>query len=1176
MPPPPHRDPYPRFDPTGAHPQHFRGLTLGRLDQFERKVAQVLFEHRIDDDDHVHLELWSCPGTDKVPFEQAVRKPFTPVRKGVLLGPSWTNHWFRVTLDVPAAWSDCERVQLEFDPSCEACVFDAEGCPLQGLTGGFDNLRRVEFILPRDKRTSTYKYYIEVSCNAMFGNGMGETNGPPDMNRYFRLNSADLVVPRMEAWHLLWDFRCIKDLARSMPERSPLGSKCLEAANEIMNEFDPSSLGSISTCRAIAADRVFGREWPELGDKVYDEANDRGQKVDSWAIGNCHIDTAWLWTFAQTRQKTARSWSTQLDLIERYPEHRFVASQAQQFAWLEKDYPLLFNKIRKAVHDGKFLPIGGMWVESDQLLPSGEALVRQLVFGQRYFESRFGAYCRTFWLPDSFGYNAQIPQLARLAGCDYFFTQKISWNQFNEFPLTSFRWKGQDGTQIVCHFCPQNTYTAAGSVDDVLNTWRGHKSLQASSTGLLTFGNGDGGGGPLAPMMENLRRCRAVANHHGEIPKVQMGKSVDEFYDHLVDETDRGEKLATWSGELYLELHRGTATSHGSIKRHNRKTEILLHDIEFVGTLASLLQVGNGGKFKKGGYKYPRDGLQPLWEDALLCQFHDVLPGSAIGLVYEDAEKIYANIAEKGSALLESALDALAPSSVSLARASAAPASARAALGDSIFAISTTLLPRRELVKIPLSLARSLSDAAIQPIHRAPASAANTASSVDESFEKLSLLDNAGEPSAWVVLEIGEEGKVFAETKSSVDVEQAKWGVRARPAGNGDVKLSNGGLEIKISSDGRLTSVYDVALDRELLVKGETAGFVIFEDRPLNWDAWDVDAFHLETKKPVNASSVEVVADGPLVGSVECIYHLGASRIKTTISLDAFSPSTKEDALSLLRFDTKVEWHERHRFLKWEVPLAITPTGDMAANRYFENQFGFTQRPTHRNTTWDRAKFESVAHRFCDVSEYGYGVALLNDCKYGHAVEGGTIRLSLLRAATLPDAEQDQGSHEFSFALYPHRTSFLDSDVPTVARHFNYPMHVRIAPSSSASRTGPSALPRPTPISLVGAPNLILDTIKRGEDDHFSNSTSPARHGATIIARVYESKGGRGVATLKIGNEFKVDKVTVCDLLERDLDELALTTVRSERESFTSVKVQLRGFEVKTFKISLAPSSAHK
>ncbi|GAA5936917.1 hypothetical protein JCM1841_001406 [Sporobolomyces salmonicolor] len=1116
----PPADLYPRFNDNGPKPQHFRGLTLGRLDQFDGKIAQVLYEHRIDDQEHISFEVWSSPGREKTPFAEAVRKPFKPAEKGLELGPSWTNHWFRITINLPVSWSHAERVQLEWDPSCEACVFDTEGCPLQGITGGYGIDRRVEFILPKEKRGSTYRYYIEVSCNGMFGNGMGETNGPPDQNRYFRLESADLVVPRMEAWHLLWDFRCIKDLARQLPERSPLGNKCLEVANAIMNTFSPTDLSSIPAARKIAQE-VLGKEWEELGAAIY-KKDTKG--VDSFAIGNCHIDTAWLWTFSQTRQKSARSWSTQLDLMNRYPEHRFVASQAQQFAWLEKDYPLLFDKIKGKVEEGQFLPIGGMWVESDQLMPSGEALVRQLLYGQRFFKSRFGAISKTFWLPDSFGYNPQIPQLARLAGCEFFFTQKMSWSQFNEYPLTSFLWQGQDKTQIACHFCPQNTYTAQASVDDVLNTWRNHKSLQASPTGLLTFGNGDGGGGPLAPMLENLRRCRAVAEQSGEIPKVHMGTSVDEFYQDLLDRTDGGKTLPTWTGELYLELHRGTATSHGSIKRHNRKTEILLHDIEFVGTLASLL--GKNGKGGKGAYSYPKDALDPLWEDALLCQFHDVLPGSAIGMVYEDAEKLYAGIAEKGADLLDSALHALVPGSSSLAEFSSA---------DSLVALDTTSQPRREIVRVPLAAARSLHDAAIQRSH---------------------------DGEAYVLIQT--ERGLLSRARTTDEVAAQKLSARARIVGSDHV-LSTDKLQVTISDQGRITSILDKELNRELILEGKTAGFVIFEDKPLNWDAWDVDAFHLETKEEVNASSVKVIEDGPLRAAVVATFHLGQSRIKATISLDAAAPSTREDALSLVRFDTEVEWHERHRFLKWEIPLNLTPTGDMAT---FENQFGFCQRPTHRNTTWDRAKFEVVAHRFADLSEFGYGVSLLNDCKYGHAAEGSLLRLSLLRAATLPDAEQDQGFHTFSFAVLPHRGSFAESDVPAVARSFNYPLHLRRVSSKSLASL---SLALAEPFRLTGARNLVLDTVKRGEDDHFA-AASIAKHEATVVCRFYEAFGGHGKGVFE--TSLPIEEAAVCDLLERELEPVEVVKTTDERSGRTtySMALELRGFEVKSLKLKVAPT----
>ncbi|GAA5834834.1 hypothetical protein JCM9279_007122 [Rhodotorula babjevae] len=1121
---------------------HFRGLTLGRLDQFEggnfANITSVLFKHRLDDKDHVSLEYWSSPGREKTPFKEAIRKPFKHAAKGLSLGPSWTNHWFRITLHIPPEWSDAERVQFEFDPSCEAMIFDTEGCPIQGITGGYGGDRRVEFILPKTKAGS-YKYYAEVSCNAMFGNGLGETNGPPDMNRFFRLESADLVVSRMEAWRLLWDFRVIKDLARELPERSPLGNKCLEIGNAIMNTFRASDLSTIATCRKMASALFGGEEWEKEGAKVYgkDPVKDG---VSSWAIGNCHIDTAWLWPFSVTRQKTARSWSTQLDLMERYPEHRFVASQAQQFKWLEEDYPLLFDKIKGKVQDGQFLPIGGMWVESDQLLPSGESLARQFIYGQRYFASRFGAPCRVFWLPDSFGYNSAAPQLARLAGLDFFFTQKTSWSQFNEFPNTSFRWQGQDKTQIAVHLCPQNTYTAQASVSDVLNTFRNHKSLQSGAqTGLLTYGNGDGGGGPLAPMLENLRRCRAVSNDTnqggGELPKVHMGATVEQFYEDLLKKSDGGKQLPTWTGELYLELHRGTATSHGSIKRHNRLTEVLLHDLEFVATLASTF----GGKTAKGKtYVYPKDELDSFWERALLCQFHDVLPGSAIGMVYEDVEQIYAEITKQGVSLLDNALSALVPTSSAALDAFAS--------GDRLVALDTSAVPRRELVKVPLAAARALEEAAVQ---------------------------RSADGGAWVLFETkGPSAQVVhAEPVSAAEVEEKgeELTSRARAVGD-DFVLSTQKLKVTVSREGRITSIYDKELERELILDGRTAGFVIFQDQPLNWDAWDVDAFHLETKREVNASSVHVLEDGPLRSSIQATYHLGQSVVKATISLDAAAPSTKANALSLIRWDVHVDWHERHEFLKWEIPLAITPTGDVAT---YENQFGFCQRSTHRNTTWQRAQFEVCGHRFADVSEFGYGAALINDSKYGHACEGSTLRLSLLRAATIPDAEQDQSTHKFSFAVLPHRGAFAESDVPAVARAYNYPLHLRRIPSSPKDALSHLVgdAERASPFSLSGDRNIILDTVKRGEDDHFSVKANEQ----TVILRLYEAYGGAGKVKVvsRLAEGKKVVKAEVVDLLERPLKDLSLSTSTAgpagQQEVVADVP-RLRAFEVLTVRLTIA------
>lgn len=408
-----------------------KNLTQDRLSQFtgghfaDVNLSSVLFTHRLDGEGHVKLQTWSAPGLTKPSFEEAMKQEFKPAKKGDSFGPSWTNHWWKVSLTIPPYLVQYERVQFEFDPGCEAMIFSPDGTPLQGITGGYGGDRRVDHIIPREAvKKGYYEIIVESSCNGMFGVPWnGDTIQPPDMNRYFSLASADLVVPNQEAWRLLWDFTTLREIVNSLPGNTALQNKALVAANEIMNTFKAGDLSSIGRARKVA-ENVFGEAWEKKGSKIYKEGK---FKPDIWGIGHCHIDTAWLWPFRVTQQKVARSWSTQVDLMERYPEHRFACSSAQQYKWLEQLYPKLFARVKAKITSGQFHPIGGSWVENDGNMPSGEALARQMIFGQRYFQTRFGIRCETAWLPDSFGLTGAYPQLIRSAGMKYFFTQKLSW-----------------------------------------------------------------------------------------------------------------------------------------------------------------------------------------------------------------------------------------------------------------------------------------------------------------------------------------------------------------------------------------------------------------------------------------------------------------------------------------------------------------------------------------------------------------------------------------------------------------------------------------------------------------------------------------------------------------------------------------------------------------------------
>ncbi|KAL7422655.1 Glycoside hydrolase, 38 vacuolar alpha mannosidase [Cryptotrichosporon argae] len=1099
---------YPKVN-DGARYKHL-GPTRGRLNEFigghfaSVNLAALLFAHKLEDEAHVKIEVWSPPGRSKPSFEEAKRQVYKPAKKGDEFGPSWTNHWFKITLRIPKEWEAYERVQLEFDCSGEAMVFTTDGDPLHGLTGGFDGDRRVEFIIPQQARKAgVAHYYIEASCNGMFGQG-GDYE-PPDPNRNYRLNSCDLVVPNMDAWRLRWDFDTLHQLVNDLPGDCSLSQRALYAANEIMNVFREGDSSSIKDAREVA-ERVLGEDWEKVIAKESKTAEK--QQGTLWGVGHCHIDTAWLWPFSVTQQKSARSWSTQCDLMDRYPEHRFSATQAQQFKWTEQLYPTLFDRIKDKVALGSFQPLGCTWVEMDTNMPSGEALARQFLYGQRYYESRFGFRSKTFVLPDTFGYSSQLPQISRLAGAPNFFTQKLSWNGINEFPHTTFNWVGLDGSQVLAHMTPVNNYNSQCNMDDIRRGMTGHKNLEVTSNALLLFGNGDGGGGPTPPMLEKLRRARAVGKRHdagGQLPLVKMGGSFEAFYDAVRKETKNGELLPIWRGELYLEIHRATYTSHGSIKRGNRKSEILMREAEYATAMASLLD---------SSYKYPKERLMAAWEDLLLCQFHDVLPGSAIAMVYDDAEAKYAALQKDVQKVLHEALAVVYRSSVPLGAETAGDA-------GTIFAINTLHnYARQEVVRVPTSAHKSVRT-----------SSAQITKDSKEGYMLIDATDGA----------VGVPKGLFADVRP-VSIQQV--GVDAW-------LVKNSNLAMKIE-DGRIASIMDLHLDKELIPKGQTGGLVIMEDHPNSWDAWDVDPFHLEKQTHLKFGDVCVKDAGPLRATLTASVRVGRSEAQVEISLDAIAASLKPDARSLIRFDAIVDWREKHKFLKFELPLDIHND-----NATYDTQFGTLSRPTHRNTSWDAAKFEVCGHKFADLSEYGYGVALINDCKYGYATEGNVMRLSLLRGPTKPDPETDMGIHPISWAIYPHTGTYTESDVTPVAIAFNNPLHLRLGRSPEAVS---SAAPK---FSVSGAENVFLETIKRGEDD-VSATGKGKQETKTLILRFYEQYGGKARAKLQVDG-LVVEKAEVVNILEDHLETLKVHDAKGQAE----IALDFRGYEIKTVRLTV-------
>ncbi|KAI9682882.1 MAG: Glycoside hydrolase, 38 vacuolar alpha mannosidase [Trizodia sp. TS-e1964] len=1087
---------------AGPVGQKIRNIYKDRLGQFSSRgqyertnLLSKMDEGRAGGGENVQLAVYSPPKLSRPTFKEATSHEFHPTSTGQSFGPSWSTHWFKITIQVPSHLRDKKHLEFHWDSNSEGLIWTQQGEPVQGLTGGGE---RVEWILPdgwRDGKKHTF--YIEMACNGMFGNSPGDSIQPPSPDRYFNLQEADIVAVNLEARALFIDFWIIGDAAREFPGDSWESHEALQVNTAIMDTFyqGEGSQESILECRKIAQ-KYLGENVDSA--KVYD--NDNEPLV--YAIGNCHIDTCWLWPWDETKRKVARSWANQCDLLDRYPELRFACSQAQQYKWLKMYYPSLFDRVKAKVKQGQFQPIGGSWVEHDTNMPGGESLVRQFLYGQRFFESHFGERCTTFWLPDTFGYSGQLPQLCRLSGMTRFFTQKLSWNNINKFPHTTFNWVALDGSQVLCHMTPAETYTAEAHFGDVRRSITQHKSMDQDATSLLVFGKGDGGGGPTFQQIEKLRRCRGISDQIGLLPRVKMGDSVDDFFARLEQKAQKGTKYVTWYGELYFELHRGTYTTQGRTKRNNRKAENLMRDLEQFATIASLKPLFKTGNESPDSYQYPKQDIDDLWEKVLLCHFHDCLPGSSIEMCYDDSDKLYAEVFERGESLIKKALQSLGLRDLD----------ASTNHKHKLVAINTLPWSRKELIKVPT----------LGPAHPSKYSLAG---SVGHSIGLCSL--NDVEPTA--------------------TIKEVRKGV---------FQLENDRLTIEVER-GSITSIYDRFVKRQVIPKGSKANqLVIFDDKPLYWQAWDVEVYHLETRQELTSGESTIQEKGPNRVSVVTTAKISEhSWVKTTVSLGSVVSHSSDDAEDYIDIDCEVEWRESMKFLKVEFPVEIRNT-----EASYETQFGVMKRPTHYNTSWDMAKFEVCCHKWADLSENGYGVSILNDSKYGFATCGNVMRLSLLRAPKAPDGNADMGRHHIRYAIFPH-TGTLSSRTVRTAFNFNNPL--RLAVQEKVWSTNLS-----TAITLVpdhDGSSLILDTIKRGEDDEdVSRGELAKRKGKSVILRIYESLGGQ--ARGKILTTLPVKSIYKCNLLEDDEAEIE---VSPQRKNTLGCSIELRGFEVATYRLQL-------
>lgn len=991
----------------------FQPYTKRQLDMALQLIRRAIYMEVAP----LEIEAWCTH--EPVPYVERRTGEHRVLQVGDKWGDLFDSAWFHFTGQVPKT-AIGQHVVLLLDVSGELCVVDESGMPLRGLTpvaSSYDYSlgepgKRVFQVVQEAAGGEVIDVWADAGCNDLFGNVVGDG----------RIRQAAIAICHDEVRALYYDFEVLLDLLKVLPEDSPRYQQILTGLTDVTHLLYQGIVEMAIEARAI------------LRPLLAQHGGDPSLQIS--AIGHAHIDLAWLWPIRETIRKGARTFSTALDLMDIYPDYIFGASQPQLYLWMKERYPKLYARIKRKVQEGRIEPQGAMWVEADTNITGGESLVRQLLYGKRFFREEFGVDIDYLWLPDVFGYTASLPQILKKAGVTKFSTQKLSWSLINTFPYHSFHWQGIDGTTVLTHMLPEETYNSPAAPRSVRKIERNYREKGLSHHALMVFGIGDGGGGPGA---EHLERLQRMVNLAGLSPVRQ--EPVASFFEKLVQEADR---FPTWVGELYLERHQGTFTTEAKNKWYNRKIELALRELEWYGVLANL----------SGAVPYPASRLLEIWREVLLYQFHDILPGSSIKRVYDESLARYA-------VLLQEVERNTVERQMALARG-----------------IDTEGMQRPVVVYNSLSWPRA---------------------------EWLQVED------AWAFVEAPGMGYTVLDL--------AEQEPEPAPVVAMSNHLENDVLRVEFSDDGAIVSLYDKRLGRELIPAGEMANdFVVFTDPG---DAWDFPMDYAEQtprKLTLVTSQAQVVGPKAMLTQV---YRIGHSELQQEIVLTAGSPR--------LDFITHLRWRETRTMLRVRFPLAVR-----ADEATYEIQFGHIRRPTHRNTTWDLARDEVPAHKWVDLSQRDFGVALLNDSKYGHKVKGHTIDLNLLRSVPYPGSNRyvdqtfppgephlgftDQADHTFTYALFPHPGDAVAGGVIQAAYALNVPLQVMpVEPQ-------PGSAPRTNSWLSLDNPNVIIETVKKAEDDD------------AVIVRLYETAGASAEVSLRVG--FPVGAAFVVDLMEQPSEQL--------------------------------------
>lgn len=955
-------------------------------------------------------------------------------------GKLWDCAWFNFTGTVPKSAAH-KRVVLLIDLSGEGCIFDKDGCPIQGLTNvssEFDLTlgrpgKRVVYLLDEADGGENIDIWADAGCNDLFG--------------YYRdsgkIKEAHIAILNEEMRQLYYDIEVLQELMDQLSEDSARHQRILFAlfsAFKVMKGYDEEEVKKAREILSVELKKNCGDESLSIS-----------------AIGHAHIDLAWLWPIRETIRKGARTFSTVLTNMDKYPDYIFGASQPQLYAWMKESYPKLYDKIRMRIAEGRWEAQGGMWVEADTNVSGGEALVRQILYGKKFFKEEFNKDMKILWLPDVFGYSAALPQILKKAGIDYFMTIKLSWSEYNQFPHHTFIWEGIDGSKVLAHMPPEGTYNSSAAPRAIKEAERNFKDKGVSEDCLMLFGIGDGGGGPGEEHLERLKREK---NLNGLVPVKQEPSLV--FFKRIEKNIS---SYKNWRGELYLEKHQGTYTTQAKNKKFNRKMEYALRELEYASVLAQIEDVK----------VYPQQEIEAIWKEILLYQFHDILPGSSIKRVYNESVERYEYLIKRTEELIEDTYRALLENSCRQDEAAS----------DTLLANIRT--KETEAVAIINSL----------------------------SWDREEWLNING---GWIKARIpamSEKCIMYGMSSST------SFDVKAQ-----ENFIENSFLKVSFNEDGSIKSVFDKEFLREALeLDSKSNVLAVYEESCGN--AWDFSpACYDIPQENFKLQYTESIIDGPRA-AVKQVYKYNMSTIEQLIVLNESSRR--------IDFKTKIDWKESDKMLRTSFSVNIY-TNEVSC----DIQFGNIKRPNYDNTSWDMAKYEICAHKYVDLSQRDYGVALLNDCKYGHRVKGTVIDLNLLRSTNMPADEADKGVHEFTYSLYPHSGDCVKGQVIRAAYELNLPLKV-ISYSCDSYVSGSKDA-----FIKVDNENIIVEAVKKAE------------YSDDIIVRMYECSGGSGKAKLNFG--YRTQNVQLVNLMEEAIEGHAFNRENNE--------LIFKPFEILTLKIS--------